>query len=284
MFLRRFLALALVSATAAACALAVVRRDDTPDSLYKKLGKRAAFSPVGRVEFDYGWGYEAIATATLYGTDRVVSAGHVFASRSLDGAIGVRINFGRGRIAYIDFTAPGVVNVHPTFDPDTLRDDVSVVFLPTSFHVNPARLYQGRKVRRETTVTFVGYGDTGTGRTGSKTYSIAKRGGRNALGSYYMGGRDFEVDFDRPGHPSYSSLGGKFPVRLEGLIGPGDSGGSVWIRNRGKWKLIGINSYGLDWYPKGRGNGVRDDYGDHSGFVYLPRYYRWMNSLVNPNR
>jgi hypothetical protein len=200
----------------------------------------------------------------------------------LNGAVGVRIVFGRGRAAYIDFTRPGVVNINPGYDPDTLSNDVSVVFLPASFNVNPARLYSGSRVQRNTTVTFVGYGDTGTGLTGSNTFSIAKRGGQNTLGSYYMGGRVFEVDFDRPGHPGYSSFGSSQPLRLEGLIGPGDSGGSVWIKRGSHWQLIGINDYGLDWYPNGQGNGVEDDYGDHSGFVYLPRYTAWMASLPGP--
>jgi len=284
--MRSFRSLLFVSVLGAivACATAVVIRHDTSDALYRDLGKRAAFSPVGRVEMDYGDGngYQAIGTATLCAPDRVVSAGHVFDSSALDGVIGVRINFGRGRVAYIDFLRPGVVNVHPGYDSYTLANDVSVVFLPESFAIDPARLYTGRKVQRETLVTFVGYGDTGTGLTGSKTYSVTKRAGQNTLGNYYLGGRDFEVDFDRPGNPSYSSLGGKTPVRLEGLIGPGDSGGSVWIRRGGKWKLIGINSFGEDWYPRGKGNGVQDDYGDRSGFVYLPRFYAWMNSLPGP--
>jgi len=279
---RRAPLVVLFLSAAIVCASAVVRRDDTPDSLYRQLGNRAIFASVGRVEIDYGQGYEAIGTATLFGPDRVVSAAHVFDSEALDGAVGVRINFGRGRVAYIDFTSPGVVNINPGYNTFTLRDDVSVVFLPPLFSVNRAAIYHGQQVQRESLITFVGYGDTGTGLTGSKTYSIAKRGGQNRLGSYYMGGRDFEVDFDRPGFPQYSSLGGKVPVRLEGLIGPGDSGGSVWIRRGSRWLLIGINSYGLDYYPGGRGNGIEDDYGDHSGFVYLPRYYAWMRSLVSP--
>lgn len=261
---------------------AVVRRDDTSDARYRQYGSRAIFASVGRVDIDYGRGFRPVGTATLYGPDRVVSAAHVFDSESLNGAIGVRINFGRGRVATIDFTSPGVVNVHPGYNSSTLENDVSVIFLPPSFQISTASLYRGRRIRRGAAITFVGYGDTGTGLTGSGTYSISKRAGRNALGSYYMGGRDFEIDFDRPGYPGYNSLGSARPLYLEGLIGPGDSGGSVWIRIGRRWQVIGINSYGLDYYPNGRGNGIEDDYGDHSGFVYLPPYFAWMDSLVSP--
>jgi hypothetical protein len=278
----RFLPTCLVLAATVAVASAVVRRHDTADALYRRLGNSAAFASVGRVEIDYGRGFQAIGTATLYGADRVVSAAHVFDASSLSGAQAVRINFGRGRVAAIDFTAPGVVNIHPAYNSFTLFNDVSVVFLPPSFSLNPARLYHGRALARESAITFVGFGDTGTGITGSRTFSSAKRAGRNLLGSYFLGGRTFEVDFDDPDFPWVSSLGGRSPIRLEGLLGPGDSGGSVWIRRGTRWFLIGINSYGVDWYPNGRGNGVEDDYGDRSGFVYLPRYYAWLNALVSP--
>lgn len=258
------------------------RRDDVPDSAYRNLGNRNVFKSVGRVEIDYGQGYEAIGTATLYGRDRLVSAAHVFDDSALSGAVGVRINFGRGRISNIDFTTPGVVNINPGYNSNNLRNDVSVVFLPQPFSLAPGRLYHGRRIKLGSTITFVGYGDTGTGLTGSRFYSIDKRGGQNALDRYLHGSQDFEVDFDRPGTSRYNSLGSSKALALEGLIGPGDSGGSVWVRKGGHWKVIGINDYGVDWYPNGRGNGIEDDYGDRSGFIYLPKYSRWIASLETP--
>jgi hypothetical protein len=261
-------------------ASASVRRDDVSDSAYLNLGNRGQFRPVGRVEIDYGSGYEAIGTATLFGRDRIVSAAHVFDSDALAGAVGVRINFGRGRVSTVDFQTAGVVNINPRYNPNSLRNDVSVVFLSRSMNLAPARLYAGRRrVSLGTPITFVGYGDTGTGFTGSTRYSSLKRGAQNALDRYLMGGSDFEVDFDQPGNPSASSLGSHIPLTLEGLLGPGDSGGSVWVKRGRRWVVTGINSYGLDW----NGNGVSDDYGDRSGFVYLPRYLRWMRSLGNPD-
>jgi hypothetical protein len=274
----KFLPLA-VCALLTPCAFGVVRRDDTSDSAYLNLGNKGQFRSVGRVEVNYGDGYEAIGTATLYGQDRVVSAAHVFSPDALAGAVGVRINFGRGRVSTIDFETPGVVNINPRFNPNTLRNDVSVVFLPRRMSLAPARLYGNpRRISLGTPITFVGYGDTGTGLTGSTRFSILKRGGQNALDRYLMRGTDFEVDFDQPGNPSVSSLGSVFPLALEGLLGPGDSGGSVWVKRGKRWMVMGINSYGLDWNE----NGISDDYGDHSGFVYLPRYLRWMNSLNGP--
>jgi hypothetical protein len=264
-------------------ALGVVRRDDRKDSDYRRAGNQAAFNRVGRVEIDYGNGFETIGTATLYGTDRIVSAAHVFDSDTLSGAIGVRINFGHGQIRTIDFLDPGVVNLNPGYNPNTLRNDVSVVFLAQSFTLAPARLYRGKKIKLETTIRFVGYGDTGTGKAGSNVYSSRKRAGDNALGRYLGGGKSFEVDFDSPATARFNSLGSSKATELEGLLGSGDSGGSVWMRKGGRWRLIGINSYGLDWYPHGSGNGIDDDYGDRSGFVYLPRYTDWMDSLQKPS-
>jgi hypothetical protein len=270
----------LLGALLSPSALGVVRRDDVPDSAYLTLGNKGAFRSVGRVEINYGRGYEAVGTATLYGRDRVVSAAHVFSADALADAVGVRINFGRGRIRTIDFETAGVVNINPRYNPNTLRNDVSVVFLSQRMSLAPARLYGNpRRISLGTPITFVGYGDTGTGLTGGTRFSILKRGGQNALDRYLMRGADFEVDFDQPGNPSASSLGSVYPLALEGLLGSGDSGGSVWVKRGKRWMVMGINSYGLDWND----NGHSDDYGDRSGFVYLPRYLRWMNSLDNPN-
>jgi hypothetical protein len=278
-----FSVLGLAFLAAVGNAPAVVRRDDQPDSLYRSLGRSAAFKSVGRVEIDYGRGYEAIGTATLYGRDRVVSAAHVFDDSSLAGARRVRINFGKGRTRTIDFTSVGTVNINPRYNPRTLKNDLSVAFLSRPFNLAPARIYTGRKLSLDSRITFVGYGDTGTGLTGSSTYSTKKRGGENAVGRYLLRGRDFEVDFDRAGTSRYNSLGSPVAMRLEGLLGPGDSGGSAWVYRNGRWRMVGINSYGLDWFPRGNGNGVSDDYGDRSGFVYLPRYSRWLDSLSNPS-
>jgi len=261
------------------CAFGVVRRADVPDSSYIQLGKKAVFTPVGRIEVNYGGGYQAIGSATLVDGNRLVSAAHVFDSEALNGAVGVRVNFGHGRIENIDFQTPGVINIAPGWNPTSLRNDVSVVFLSQSFNISPAQLYAGRRIHLSTPITFVGYGNTGTGFTGSSQFSIVKRGGQNALDLYKMGGRDFEVDFDQPGNPSASSLGSPYPLPLEGLLGPGDSGGSVWLKRGHRWIMMGVNSYGIDW----NNNGVQDSYGDRSGFVYLPRYVSWIRSLSAPS-
>ncbi len=277
------LALVLVICGNADNAFGVVRRDDQSDSQYRKEGNRAAFNPVGRVEIDYGTGFAAIGTATLYGRDRIVSAAHVFDDSALDGAQRIRINFGKGHIRTINFQETGVVNLNPRYNSLTLRNDVSVAFLAKPFNLSPAKLYTGKKLRLDTKITFVGYGSTGTGLTGSRIYSTAKRAGENALGRYIYAGSDFEVDFDRPGTSRYNSLGSAAALRLEGLLGPGDSGGSAWVYKNKQWKLVGINSYGLDWFPGNQGNGIEDDYGDRSGFVYLPRYQKWLASLQHPD-
>lgn len=263
---------------------AVVRRADKPDSAYLKLGANAAFASVGRVEVDYGDGdgYVALGTATLFGRDRLVSAAHVFDSDALFGARGLRINFGGGRVQAIDFRSSGVVNINPGYDSQTLKNDVSVVFLAKKFRLNPGAVYAGKRIALEKRITFIGYGSTGTGLTGSYVYSNRKRGGQNALGRYTSGGAGFEVDFDHPTNPLFNSLGSSSPRRLEGLLGPGDSGGSAWAKVGKKWRLIGINSYGVDWFPNANGNGVEDDYGDRSGFIYLPNYANWLKSLDNP--
>lgn len=279
LFIRPAVGAALLLAVPIPQAGAVVRRDDQPDSAYRAAGNAAAFRSVGRVEVDYGGGYQALGTATLYGRDRLVSAAHVFDDDALGGARRLRINFGRAGVRTIDFRREGVINLNPNYDAFSLRNDVAVVFLPRRMNLAPARLYSGRRLSLEKKISFVGFGNTGTGLTGSREISSVKRAGENALGRYRAGGRNFEVDFDDPFDPGANSLGDSRVMRLEGLLGAGDSGGSAWVRAGNRWRLIGINSYGEDW----NADGIEDNYGDRSGFVYLPGYEKWMNSLKGPN-
>ncbi len=61
-------------------------------------------------------------------------------------------------------------------------------------------------------------------------------------------------------------------TRLEGILGSGDSGGSVWVRGRSGWAIVGVNS-----------NGTGDDnatYGHHSTFAAVAGAQQWIGAAV----
>lgn len=273
-----FCALFLGAILAAPNASAIVRRDDVPDSEYRRLGEKGAFKSVVRVQVKYRGSFKDIGTATLLPGGRLLSSAHVFDDSSLRGARAVRIRFGHRSIP-IHFERNGVINLHPRYNPFRLKNDVAVIFLDREIHMKPAQLYHGKKIDLGTPITFVGFGLTGTGLSGQKISRAIKRAGQNALDRYLSKRRFFEVDFDSPYDPRLSSMGDATPLAMEALLGSGDSGGSVWVRRGGKWKLIGINTYGVSRLGR---TGRDSEYGEVSGFTYIPRYERWMKSLHDP--
>jgi hypothetical protein len=56
--------------------------------------------------------------------------------------------------------------------------------------------------------------------------------------------------------------------RLDGLLGSGDSGGSLWMQTQAGWAVVGVNANG------------GDRYGDSSCFARVSGLRPWLNSHV----
>lgn len=65
-------------------------------------------------------------------------------------------------------------------------------------------------------------------------------------------------------------------TRLEGILGSGDSGGSVWVRTRAGWVIIGVNSNGT--------GGDNAGYGNHSTFAAVAGVQHWISAAVPGTR
>ncbi|MEL6402553.1 MAG: trypsin-like serine protease [Cyanobacteria bacterium J06626_4] len=111
-------------------------------------------------------------------------------------------------------------------------------------------------------VTFMGWGDFGTGLTG-----VEKADGQFRLAT----NRIEEVDeqwlvfyFDKP--PDTTDL--------EGISGPGDSGGPALIQTESGWSLAGISS-GQDL----KGNEKEGVYGVWEYYVRISKYLDWISSI-----
>lgn len=57
--------------------------------------------------------------------------------------------------------------------------------------------------------------------------------------------------------------------RLDGILGAGDSGGSVWMRSDGRWYIVGVNA-----------TGTGDRYGEQSYFTRLAGVRPWLASVL----
>jgi len=264
-------------------AQAVLRCDDVPLSSYQKLGQSPQFACVGMIEIDYGAGYAPFASATLIAPNYILCAGHVFDGGALAGAQGVEFIVGGVSIPIL-FKQAGVVQLGPGYVNNSitgaLANDISVVKLSQNSTVSPAAVYIGRSERGKVG-TMVGLGDSGTGLTGDED-NTTRLAGQNTLD--FVTKTVIETDFDSPHTRKANVFGSATPTGQEGQLGPGDSGGSLWIKVNGQWAVAGVNSFG----EQGRGkltfdylgDPIEDYYGWVSGYTRVSNYLTFLKKYV----
>ena len=266
----------LAAAIFVACTVALIapaqgitRRDDRADSLYLSLGASSAYASVGLVAFSTPTA-NYLASGTLISPDWVLTAAHVVDQTT---SLTFTING-------TDYAASNWI-AHPGWDPNDLLNgyDLGLVHLSSSVSgVTPAVRYTGSK-EKTAVGTMVGYGMTGTGKTGAKVYDGNKRGAQNTIDMIYGPNSNLLLlDFDNPKNPRDSSMGSAKPLDLEGIIAPGDSGGGLFINTKGKGgpQLVGVTSF---IWAVNDGN-PNSDYGDVGGFGRVSLFNSWIDSIV----
>ncbi len=224
-------------------AVAIVTRHDRDEARYVELGARF---PAAVTVLPDGSG-------VLIAPDWVLTAGHV--------ARGVS---GRSPRAEIDGREYEVARifVHPKWR-DMGPHDVGLMQLKQPAQdVTPAVLYAGDDEVGQV-VTFVGRGDTGTGLTGPRSADGKKRGATNTVDSVDDDWIFF--DFDE----------GDEATDLEGVSGPGDSGGPALLAKDGKLYTLGVSVF-----SDGRGKGP-GRYGVLEGYTRVSTHREWIESIVS---
>lgn len=227
--------------TAAPNAYGIVTRHDRDDASYRALAARypAALSlkPDGVV--------------TLIAPHFVLTAAHV---------------------------AQGTMQRNPHVVVDGTKVDVARVYFPPSWSgrgphdiallrlaqpitsISPVALYRKKEETGEI-VTFVGTGDTGTGKTGPHTMDGIMRAATNRVDS-----SDKEWIF-------FTFNEGESATELEGVSGPGDSGGPAFIEYDGKLFLAGVSSHSR--------NGKPGRYGTVEGYTRVSSYADWVDAIIS---
>jgi hypothetical protein len=249
----------------ASSASAITIRDDRTQSQYLALGSQAIYGSVGRID-EATSSANYIGSGTLITPNWVLTAGHM-----VSGATGLKFTVGGAT-----YTASKWV-YNPLWNGNlTLGYDIGLAYLPTAVtSVKPATRYTGSSELGKTG-TMVGYGMTGTGKTGATTFDGKKRAAQNTIdGLYGSTGRILAVDFDNPKNKRDSVYGSSTPLNLEGLIAPGDSGGALFIDSASGPLLAGVTSFGAAWDGK-----VDSDYGDIGGFMRVSMLNGWIDSII----
>ena len=201
-------------------ASAIVIRHDKADAAALKLGE--GFVAVGRVLPD--------GACTLVAPGWAITAAHVAASIA-PGA----------HVAFSDRTATvkrAVLHPEGTAQRGVPPEvDLALLELTAAVQgVGPLPLYRGRD-ELGASLVIVGYGDFGTPHGPLTRTDGRRRAATNVVVD--AGPRRLFMKFDAP--PEGTSL--------EGVGGPGDSGGPALVDVGGKWQVAGVSSASMDGKP-----------------------------------
>ncbi len=254
---------ALTATLIAASAPAIVIRHDVPDASY--LAMESNFPALFGLYRTKEGHKECIATVINQGW--AVTAAHCAREKRLLEASGpagkgypVEV---AGRAALID----RVIH-HPGTGSSRAPDIALLRFASPITHVAPVPLYRNRDEKGRV-IVIPGWGGTGNGKTGLAPEDGLFRVAENLVDRAEEARLWWK--FDTPGPHSRA-------LTLEGISGPGDSGGPALIRTPTGWAVAGISS------AQDTMGGPEGLYGVEEVFVRVSEFASWIDRHVSSTR
>ncbi|HZH99247.1 MAG TPA: trypsin-like serine protease [Fimbriimonadaceae bacterium] len=240
--------LAVASLVAFACvsqAPAIVIRHDREDTRYKALGERYK-APVAVLTLG--------GQGTLVHPKWIATAAHVAEGMTPFTYANIGGRHVRVKSAY----------VHPSWSQKgRSRSDIALLELEVPVtSVKPVKLY-ARQDELGKRIIFVGEGDTGNGNTGPTGRDGAWRAAENTVSE--VNPSSIRFVFDRP--PAGDDL--------EGISGPGDSGGPALLEERGELFLVGTS--GSNFRAEGSGPCT---YGTVESYGRVSTNLKWLKDVM----
>ncbi|HJY64044.1 MAG TPA: trypsin-like serine protease [Ignavibacteria bacterium] len=231
----------------------LIVRDDVPDEKFIELAKQ--YPQI--CHFPMGEG-------TLIDSSWIITAGHIGTDLLRD----IKNGYKPKVICNENEYAIDKIIVHPGFKSieEGLQNDIALVQVKGKIdNVIPANLYD-KQDEAGKEITIVGMGDMGTGISGPLKWDKITRAATNRIDGLENGWLYFT--FDSPGSENVTSL--------EGISGPGDSGGPAITDTDGKRYIIGISSHqqGQNKYGRGR-------YGVTEYYTRISFFYTWITESIN---
>lgn len=207
-------------------------------------------------ERDYG-----VASGVWIGNDEeghafILTAGHVVTDGVTPDRVRIRTSAG-AELHCLEFF------VHPGWDnkvASTGGMDFAILKLDRAITDSgpPPVLYSGRHERGRRAV-LVGYGTHGVAPFGhgyrfGPNHGEVMTAAENVIDRISPMQANYEanrwgdslvIDLDQPNGSGKNRTGDVDPISpLEGILAPGDSGGSLWVNFNGRWRIVGVNSSG----------------------------------------
>ncbi len=232
----------------------IIRRHDQPDSLYLALGR--GYPALAHINLPTPKGF-ADGEGTLIAPRWALTAAHV----------GAEVKRGhRITVAGADYPVDSIA-LHPDWS-DGGPHDLALLRLARPVEgVRPARLYR-EAAEHDRVIVLLGYGDTGDGLTGPQGNDRQVRGATNRVDE----ATDLWLKF------AFDAPGSSRATPLEGVSGPGDSGGPAFLQDVEGPVLAGVSSG-----QSSRATGGRPGrYGVVEYYVRVSRYVGWIERMTGP--
>jgi len=220
---------------------AIVIRHDREEARYRALAQNTP----SVVRFAAG------GMGTLIAPQWILTAAHVAAHLDVGASVNVD-----GVIRRVS-----AMTAHPQY---ALQKgaDIAVVRLDSPVQVRAIPL-QTRRDESGKTVTFIGEGDFGTGLTGPVHRDFVRRGAHNRVARVTDGWLIFTFDPWRDAE------------ELEGISGPGDSGGPAFLTRNGVTTIAGVSS----WQNR-NGRAHEGLYGVEDYYARVSSFAGWITTTI----
>jgi secreted trypsin-like serine protease len=271
-FARVFISVAALLA-AGAPAQAIIMRHDVEDARYRELGEqhRDVLVHMALRARDDGAPLLYNGMGTLVADAWVVTAAHVAAHMQANppanGAPHYVFLRGRGY-------AVAEIIVHPGYNDQTIANDIALVRLARPVQgVRPACLYE-RDDEVGKIVHMAGAGYTGNGQQGPGEGSDGALRGATIM----VGGQEGDVITWRFRAPGENGV-----TPLEGISGPGDSGGPALIETGSGFCIAGVSSAQrstVEVDENGQEQANEGRYGVVEVYTRISRYVPWLRATM----